>query len=77
MNDPNMIVIDFFAGSGTTADSIMQLNAKDKGNRKQILIQYPEECAETTNAYKEGYKTISQVARGCQVKCVGVVKLSV
>lgn len=62
MNDPNMIVIDFFAGSGTTADSIMQLNAKDKGNRKWILIQYPEECAETTNAYKEGYKTISQVA---------------
>lgn len=62
MNDPNMIVMDFFAGSGTTADSIMQLNAKDKGNRKWILIQYPEECAETTNAYKEGYKTISQVA---------------
>ena len=62
MNDPNMIVIDFFAGSGTTADSIMQLNAKDKGNRKWILIQYPEKCAETTNAYKEGYKTISQVA---------------
>lgn len=62
MNDPNMIVMDFFAGSGTMADSIMQLNAKDKGNRKWILIQYPEECAETTNAYKEGYKTISQVA---------------
>ena len=36
------IIIDFFAGSGTTADAVMQLNAKDGGNRKFILAQLPE-----------------------------------
>jgi adenine-specific DNA-methyltransferase len=38
----NEIVLDFFAGSGTTADALMQLNAGDNGNRKFILAQLPE-----------------------------------
>jgi adenine-specific DNA-methyltransferase len=38
----NNLVLDFFAGSGTTADAIMQLNAEDSGNRKYILVQIPE-----------------------------------
>jgi len=37
------IVLDFFAGSGTTGDAVMQLNAEDKGNREYILVQLPEE----------------------------------
>lgn len=41
-NTKDEIVLDFFAGSGTTADAVMQLNAKDGGNRKFILIQLPE-----------------------------------
>ncbi len=41
--DKNEIILDFFAGSGTTADAVMQLNAKDGGNRKFILVQLPEE----------------------------------
>lgn len=40
--DSDSIVIDFFAGSGTTGDAVMQLNAEDGGNRKFILVQLPE-----------------------------------
>lgn len=36
------IIVDFFAGSGTTGDAVMQLNAEDGGNRKFILVQLPE-----------------------------------
>ena len=39
----NDIILDFFAGSGTTGDAVMQLNAEDGGNRKFILVQIPEE----------------------------------
>lgn len=40
--DENDLILDFFAGSGTTAHSVMQLNAEDGGNRKFILVQLPE-----------------------------------
>ena len=40
--NPNDLILDFFAGSGTTADAVMQLNAKDEGNRRFILVQLPE-----------------------------------
>lgn len=39
----NDLILDFFAGSGTTGDAVMQLNAEDGGNRKYILVQLPEE----------------------------------
>jgi adenine-specific DNA-methyltransferase len=39
---PNDLILDFFAGSGTTGDAVMQLNAEDGGNRKFILVQIPE-----------------------------------
>ena len=42
ITDKNSIILDFFAGSGTTAHSVMQLNAEDGGNRKFILVQLPE-----------------------------------
>ena len=54
----NSIILDFFSGSATTADSVMQLNAEDNGNRKFILVQIPEKLSENTESYKEGYKTI-------------------
>ena len=41
--NPNDLILDFFAGSGTTGDAVMQLNAEDGGNRKFILVQIPEE----------------------------------
>lgn len=39
---PNDIILDFFAGSGTTAQAVMELNAEDNGNRRFILVQLPE-----------------------------------
>lgn len=55
------LVLDFFAGSGTTAHSVMELNKQDGGNRKFILVQLPEATDEKSEAFKAGYKTISQI----------------
>lgn len=49
INDKNGIILDFFAGSGTTGDAVMQLNAEDGGNRKYILVQLPEEINPKNN----------------------------
>lgn len=57
------IVLDFFAGSGTTAHAVMQLNAEDGGHRKCISIQLPEICEEKSEAFKAGYKTIADIAK--------------
>jgi len=45
----NDIIFDFFAGSGTTGDAVMQLNAEDGGNRKYILVQLPEAIDQKKN----------------------------
>jgi adenine-specific DNA-methyltransferase len=47
--NPNDLILDFFAGSGTTGDAVMQLNAEDGGNRKFILVQLPEEIDKKKN----------------------------
>ncbi|MCJ0538450.1 site-specific DNA-methyltransferase [Enterococcus cecorum] len=69
------IIIDFFAGSGTTADAVMQLNAEDGGNRKFILCTLPEKTYTVnadgteiptkggTVAYEAGYKSIDEISR--------------
>ena len=57
------IVLDFFAGSATTAHAVMQLNAEDGGNRKHIMVQLPEPTDEKSEAFKAGYKKISDIAR--------------
>lgn len=57
------IVLDFFAGSGTTAHAVMQLNAEDGGNRKYILVQLPEQTDDKSEAHKAGYATIADIAR--------------
>ncbi|MFA5598443.1 MAG: site-specific DNA-methyltransferase, partial [Pusillimonas sp.] len=51
------IILDFFAGSSTTAHAVMQLNAQDGGNRKFVMVQLPETCEEKSEAFKAGYKT--------------------
>lgn len=61
--DKNSIVLDFFSGSGTTAHAVMQLNAEDGGNRKHIQVQLPEPTDEKSEAYKAGYRKISDIAR--------------
>ena len=57
------IILDFFAGSGTTAHAVMGLNQKDGGNRKYILVQLPEATDEKSEAYKAGYKKISDITK--------------
>ena len=59
----NEIVIDFFAGSCTTAHAVMQLNAEDGGKRKFIMVQLPEETGEKSEAYKAGYKNICEIGK--------------
>lgn len=59
----NDIVLDFFAGSSTTAHAVMQLNADDGGNRKFIMVQLPEETDEQSEAYKAGYKNIAEIGK--------------
>lgn len=60
---PDGIVLDFFAGSGTTAHAVMALNAEDGGNRRCISVQLPEPTGEKSEARKAGYSTISEITR--------------
>lgn len=70
----DLVALDFFAGSATTADAVMQLNADDGGNRKYILAQLPEPTFDEKNGTKEarkgseaafdaGYMTIDEISR--------------
>lgn len=63
LHDGSGIVLDFFAGSGTTAHAVMALNAEDGGMRKCISVQLPEPTDEKSEARKAGYETISEITR--------------
>ncbi|HEM3689333.1 TPA: site-specific DNA-methyltransferase [Streptococcus suis] len=56
------IVLDFFSGSGTTAEAVFKKNMADDGNRKFILAQLPEQIPEGSNARRAGYNTIPELA---------------
>jgi len=72
---PDITILDFFAGSSTTADAVMQLNAEDGGNRKFIMVQLPEKTYHTNKdgkevptkggkaAYDAGFKSIDKISR--------------
>lgn len=55
------VILDFFAGSGTTAQAVLELNKEDKGSRKFILVQLPEPTPKESEANKEGFKTIADI----------------
>ncbi|HBM2878336.1 TPA: site-specific DNA-methyltransferase [Klebsiella oxytoca] len=57
------LVLDFFAGSSTTAHSLMRFNATDGGRRKFILVQLPEPVDPKSEAAKNGFKMISEVSK--------------
>ncbi len=63
MSNEDNIILDFFAGSGTTAHAVMALNKEDGGNRKFICVQLPESTDEKSKAYKAGYKTIADISK--------------
>lgn len=57
------VILDYFAGSGTTAQAVLELNIEDGGNRKFILVQLPEKTAENSEAFKAGYKNIADMCK--------------
>lgn len=57
------IILDFFSGSGTTAQAVMELNAEDGGNRQYIMVQLPQEVSEKHKAFQAGYRTIDEIGR--------------
>ncbi len=61
--DKEDIVLDFFAGSGTTAQAVLNLNKQDAGARRFILVQLPEPCEEDSVAARAGYKTIAEITK--------------
>ncbi|MCF2914547.1 site-specific DNA-methyltransferase [Halomonas sp. Cn5-12] len=71
---PQDIVFDFFAGSGTTAHAVMELNAEDGGNRQSISVQLPEKLEENSEAYKAGYRTIADITRARIEKVIAKLK---
>lgn len=60
-DDHEAIVLDFFAGSSTTAQAVMEYNAENNGKRKFILVQLPESVSEKTEAYENGYRNICEI----------------
>lgn len=61
--DEQAIILDFFAGSGSTAEAVMKLNSADGGSRRFILVQLPEECSPDSSAFQAGYKTIADISK--------------
>jgi len=68
------LILDFFAGSGTTAQAVMELNQEDGGNRRFICVQLPEKTDPESEAYKAGYTTISQITQARIKKVIDKIK---
>lgn len=67
-NKPNAVILDYFAGSATTAEAVMRLNAEEqqkggKGKRSFIMVQTPEKTAKGSEAEKQGFKNIAEISR--------------
>lgn len=69
-SDKEAIVLDFFAGSSTTAHAVLKLNAADGGNRRFIMIQAPQPCDVDSKPYKNGFKTIADISKE-RIRCAG------
>lgn len=61
--DSSGVVLDFFAGSATTAHAVLQLNAEDGGSRRFVMVQLPEPCVEGSDAFNAGYKSIAEISK--------------
>jgi len=62
-SNENHIVLDFFAGSGTTAHAVLQQNVEDGGNRKFILVQLPELIGKISEEFDGKYKSIADISK--------------
>jgi adenine-specific DNA-methyltransferase len=63
MTESDDIVVDFFAGSGTTGHAVLLQNAKDAGSRRFVLVNLPELTPVNSPARESGFETISEIAR--------------
>ena len=61
--DNESTVMDFFSGSASTAHAVMQMNAEDRGNRKFIMVQLPEECEAGSDFKKAGFEDICEIGK--------------
>ena len=61
--DTNDLILDFFAGSCTTAQTVLELNQEDGGNRQFIMIQFPERTPEKSAAREAGFETIAEIGK--------------
>jgi adenine-specific DNA-methyltransferase len=62
-SDPSALILDFFAGSGTTAQAVLEMNEEDGGNRKFILVQLPEIVDADSAAAKAGFANIVEITK--------------
>ena len=60
-SNKNALILDFFSGSASTAEGVLQLNMEDDGNRHFIMVQVPEITDEKSDAYRAGFKTICEL----------------
>lgn len=65
--EKDQIVLDFFAGSSTTAHAVFQMNAEDDGRRRFIMVQLPEPCDTKSEAFKAGFKDIASISQTIQM----------
>ncbi|MBL7131572.1 MAG: site-specific DNA-methyltransferase [Candidatus Omnitrophica bacterium] len=75
--EKDSIILDSFAGSGTTAHSVLALNKEDGGNRKFILVQLPERIEENNPAHKAGFKYVHEITRERVKRVIDKDKLDV
>jgi adenine-specific DNA-methyltransferase len=61
--DTSSLVLDFFAGSGTMAQAVVELNAEDGGTRRFIAVQLAEQCRSGSSAAAAGFATIADIAK--------------
>lgn len=59
----NEILLDFFAGSASSAHALMDLNAKDSQSRRFVMVQIPERCNEKTDPFKKGVRSIAELSK--------------
>lgn len=61
-SNDDSIILDFFSGSATTAEAVMKMNVEDGGCRRYIMVQLPEQLSGKDVAYKDGYRSIPEIA---------------
>jgi len=61
--DSSSLVLDFFAGSGTMAQAVLELNAEDGGMRRFIAVQLPERCPPGSAAARAGFTTVAEICK--------------